>query len=75
MAPANMEQESRDDALALREALVALAPGQREAVVLLKLQGLSLEEASAASGKSVVALKVAMHRALNALRLVFDGDA
>lgn len=74
-APAKIEQESRDDAMALRQALVTLAPGQREAVELLKLQGLSLEEASAASGKSVVALKVAMHRALKALRLVFNGDA
>ena len=74
LAPANMEQESRDDAMALREALVALTPGQKEAVELLKLQGLSLEEASAASGKSVAGLKVAMHRALKALRLVFDGD-
>lgn len=73
--PANMEQESRDNAMALREALVALAPGQREAVQLLKLQGLSLKEASAASGKSAVALKVAMHRALKALRLVFNRDA
>ena len=74
VAPAKIEQESRDDAMALRQALVGLAPGQREAVVLLKLQGLSLEEASAASGKSVAALKVAMHRGLNALRFMFNGN-
>jgi len=73
--PANIEQERRENSMALREALGALPPGQREAVELLKLEGLSLEEASAKSGKSVVAIKVAMHRALKALQLVFKGNA
>lgn len=75
MEPTNTGQESREDAMALREALVALPSGQREAVDLLKLKGLSLAEASAVSGKSVVALKVAMHRALGTLRHVFSMDA
>lgn len=35
---------------------------------MLKLRGLSLKEAAAASGTSIGALKVATHRAINALR-------
>lgn len=54
-----------------REAVAAVAdlpPGQRQAFELLKVQGLSLNEASAATGLSVTALKVATHRAVLALR-------
>ena len=43
------------------------------AVELLKLKEMSLKEASAASGMSVVSLKVATHRALKALRLTLGG--
>ena len=52
----------------LNRALDALPAGQRTAVELLKLREMSLKEASAASGMSVAALKVAMHRALKSLR-------
>jgi RNA polymerase sigma factor (sigma-70 family) len=52
----------------LVDAIERLPPGQREAVRLLKLQEMSLQQAAAASGMSVAALKVAMHRALNNLR-------
>jgi RNA polymerase sigma-70 factor (ECF subfamily) len=52
----------------LGDALERLPPGQREAVRLLKLQELSLQRAAAASGLSVAALKVAMHRAMKNLR-------
>lgn len=52
----------------LGNAIQHLPPGQREAVRLLKLQELSLQQAAAASGISVAALKVAMHRALKNLR-------
>jgi RNA polymerase sigma-70 factor, ECF subfamily len=54
---------------ALRRALETLPPGQRRAVEMLKLKEMSLKEASAESGMSVAALKVAMHRALKALKL------
>ena len=53
---------------ALRQALGALPAGQREAIEMLKLREMSLKEASAATGMSVGALKVATHRAMNALR-------
>jgi RNA polymerase sigma-70 factor (ECF subfamily) len=52
----------------LREAIDKLPPGQRQAVLLLKLRGLSLREAASESGMSAAALKVASHRGLKALR-------
>lgn len=60
------------DPEALRRAIASLPSGQRQAVELLKLQELSLREASAASGMSVAALKVAMHRAMKVLRTVLN---
>lgn len=60
----------------LGDAIARLPPGQRDAVLLLKLQEMSLQQASAASGLSVTALKVAMHRAMKNLRkmLAKSGD-
>ena len=52
----------------LGDAIERLPPGQRDAVRLLKLQGMSLQQAAAASGMSVAALKVAMNRAMKNLR-------
>lgn len=52
----------------LHAAIRALPPGQRQAVELMKLRELSLKEASAITGTSVGALKVAGHRAYKALR-------
>ncbi|HTW28672.1 MAG TPA: RNA polymerase sigma factor [Acetobacteraceae bacterium] len=52
----------------MREALAALPPGQRQAVEMLALQDQSLAEAAAATGRSKVALKVNLHRAVKALR-------
>lgn len=52
----------------LRRAIAGLPPGQRQAVELLKLREMSLKEAANASGMSVPALKVAMHRAMKVLR-------
>src|SRR5262245_39260113 len=62
------EQEGSDDQAAVRHAWAILTGGQREAVELLKLQGLSLNEASAITGKSVAALRINVHRGLKALR-------
>ncbi len=57
---------------ALRDAIASLPAGQRRAILLLKLRGLSLKEAALESGLSVAALKVASHRALKALRTMLD---
>ena len=61
-----------DEALAARgelaQALAALPEGQRKALRLLKIEEMSLAEASAASGQSVSALKSLLHRAMQTLR-------
>lgn len=65
---AKIEQETRDEQASIRQALAGLTTEQREAVELLKVQGLSLKEASAVTGRSVPSLKAHVHRALKALR-------
>jgi RNA polymerase sigma-70 factor (ECF subfamily) len=64
----NTSAEVYGDPEALRQAIQALPAGQRDAIEMLKLREMSLKEASAASGMSVGALKVATHRAMSALR-------
>ena len=66
---ANKALEASDAAEALAVLIADLPSGQREALELVKLKELSLVEASQASGQSVGALKVSVHRALKALRL------
>lgn len=56
-------------------AIDRLPSRQREAVRLTKIEGLSLKEASAASGMSVAALKVATHRAVQRLRRFLSGGS
>lgn len=51
-----------------RRTVASLPQRQRTAVELLKLQELSLREASEASGLSIPALKVGVHRAVKSLR-------
>lgn len=58
----------------LRAALALLPAGQRQAIELLRLQELSLKEASARSGLKVSALKVAVHRAVKRLRSLLGED-
>jgi RNA polymerase sigma factor (sigma-70 family) len=67
-ARANLITESYGDPEALRRAIEALPRGQRVAIELLKLRGLSLKEAAAASGARIGALKTATHRAIASLR-------
>jgi len=58
------EQHERE----VRRAVSALPARQREAVELLRLRELSLEEAAQESTQSVGSLKVAMHRAMKSLQ-------
>ncbi|MBL6853082.1 MAG: sigma-70 family RNA polymerase sigma factor [Alphaproteobacteria bacterium] len=67
--PDHPNTRAPDEAEALRHAVADLPPGQRQAVEMLKLRELSLKEAAAASGMSIAALKVAVHRGVKALRL------
>jgi RNA polymerase sigma-70 factor (ECF subfamily) len=73
-APApNSREETFGDPDALAQAIQALPPGQRQAVELLKLRELSLKEASALTGMSIGALKIATHRAIASLRRALQG--
>ncbi len=79
-APIELEQHadpSADASSAWREsgraedlsrAIAGLTPGQREAVELIAVEGRSLSEASAATGRTKGALKVNFHRALESLK-------
>lgn len=69
----NSEQEEVLDAGTLRASIERFSPGQRQAIEMTKLQGMSLEEASLRSGMSIAALKVATHRGLLALRKRLGG--
>ncbi|HXY59780.1 MAG TPA: sigma-70 family RNA polymerase sigma factor [Methylocystis sp.] len=73
-AHAKTKHETSDELEALRKALATLPPGQRQAVELLKIEGLSLEEAAYATGKSVASLKVSVHRALRSMRQIMERD-
>lgn len=55
--------------------MAELPNGQREALELMKIQGLSLQEASAVTGKSVTSLKVSVHRAVKAMRKMLDRES
>ena len=59
-----------DPALRARvaHAVMALPRGQREAFVLVHLEGLTLREAAEATGRATGTLKSHLHRALRALR-------
>lgn len=60
-------RESRDW---LMQAVERLPPRQRKALELVKLQELSVAEAAKASGQTEGAVKVNVHRAIKALRLL-----
>lgn len=56
----------------IHRAVAALPPHQREAITLVRLPGLTLEEAAEATLKSTGALKIACHRALKSLHMAFN---
>jgi RNA polymerase sigma-70 factor (ECF subfamily) len=70
------ERSNLDDEMSdrreLLDAVEDLPSSQRKAIELLRLKEMSLKEASAATGMSVTALKVATHRALASLRQVLS---
>ena len=70
---ANKAQEVYVAVDGLSEAVATLPAQQREAIELLKLREMSLIEASSASGRSVAALKVNVHRAIKSLRKRMTG--
>lgn len=68
----NELEEAYGDPQALRLAIASLPEGQRRAIEAVKLKEMSLREASEATGMSVSALKVAVHRGLKSLRMTLD---
>ncbi|MEM7247271.1 MAG: sigma-70 family RNA polymerase sigma factor [Acidobacteriota bacterium] len=69
-APAGAEHR-----LDVERVLSQLPEGQREALVLTQVQGLSHAEAAACLGTNANALKAKVHRALQAARRVAAGNA
>ena len=72
-ADAGAAAERYGDPQELRQAIKALPKGQRSAIELLKLREMSLKEASQATGMSISALKVSVHRAIKTLRTSMHG--
>jgi RNA polymerase sigma factor (sigma-70 family) len=65
---ANKSADGYGDAEALAQAMTKLPHSQRQAIELMKLREMSLKEAAAATGTSIGALKVSVHRGMSALR-------
>ncbi len=62
-------------ALLLRELLSLLKPAQSEVIKLVKLDGLSIEEASERTGQTVPLVKVNIHRGLARLSAIVAAEA
>jgi RNA polymerase sigma-70 factor (ECF subfamily) len=71
MPEANLQREQEQGEV--RRAVKGLPARQREAVELLRLRELSLNEASEESGQAVGSLKVAVHRAMKSLQRAMGG--
>lgn len=72
---ANRERSAAEIGDDVRLAMSGLTDAQRQAIQLTKLQGLSLEEASSMSGKSVASLKALIHRSMTVMRKVLRNKA
>jgi RNA polymerase sigma-70 factor, ECF subfamily len=70
----NLHGDTPDEA-ALAQAIEQLPPDQRQTIRMLKLKEMSLREASAASGRSIPALKIATHRAVRKLRRMLKQES
>ncbi|HLZ78368.1 MAG TPA: sigma-70 family RNA polymerase sigma factor [Sphingomonas sp.] len=60
-------------ATVLRQLLAELKPAQQEAIRLVKLEGFSVEEASARTGQSQSLIKINIHRGLAKLATIVQG--
>lgn len=62
-------------AAALRGLMATLKPAQAEVIRLVKIDGLSIEEAAARTGQSVALVKVNIHRGLGRLARLVEGNS
>lgn len=69
--PESAPEPERDGGVRLDTMMRALPNRQREALQLLKVQGLTIKEAAARVGTTPTALKIRAHRAYVALRAAF----
>jgi RNA polymerase sigma factor (sigma-70 family) len=65
--PVPDHEEAITSARSLEQLLTTLKPAQSQVIRLVKLQGLSIEEASKATGQSAALVKVNIHRGLKRL--------
>jgi RNA polymerase sigma factor (sigma-70 family) len=65
--PVPDHEEAIMSAWSLQQLLTTLKPAQSQVIRLVKLQGLSIEEASKATGQSAALVKVNIHRGLKRL--------
>jgi RNA polymerase sigma factor (sigma-70 family) len=72
--PTNSNVETVVNLLSVRKAMKGLSPAEKQAVELLRLREMSLKEAAEASGSTVAALKVAMHRAMRKMKATLWKD-
>ena len=72
--PEVAEMPSETTARAVFEILEKLPLAQREAFAMLKLEGLTTEQAAERAGVTVSALKVRAHRAYAAIKKAFSSD-
>jgi len=73
--PVADHEEAIMSAWSLERLLATLKPAQSQAIRLVKLQGLSIEEASKATGQSAALVKVNIHRGLNRLTSLLRSDS
>jgi RNA polymerase sigma-70 factor (ECF subfamily) len=60
--------------LDVQKLLTRLKPAQVDVIRLVKLEGYSIQEASAATGQSIALVKVNIHRGIARLASEIDGD-
>jgi RNA polymerase sigma factor (sigma-70 family) len=65
--PVDGQEEAVAASWSLERLLATLKPAQSEAIRLVKLQGLSVEEAAKSTGQSASLIKVNIHRGLKSL--------
>jgi RNA polymerase sigma-70 factor (ECF subfamily) len=69
------DEEAVTSAWSLERLLETLKPAQSQVIRLVKLQGLSIEEASKATGQSATLVKVNIHRGLKQLASVVRSES
>ncbi len=68
-------EASVTSAVVLHSLMATLKPAQADVIRLVKIDGLSIEEAAAHTGQSVSLVKVNIHRGLGRLARIVEGEA